>query len=293
ITNSVTNPPDNGRPTFASVPIVAPAGADTNTSRPPTEDIDSAGPTTGADANAAMPPKAPDAEPRRIARSSSVRRSSTSDPTAIVTTASPSSSAVTVTADTGIAVVVSMSVSGTSITSCGTGTGDGSNTANVADLSSASASNPSAMDCAVPRSVMWPMSSVPQRDPDPRVNLPRAHRTTNASKSGRGMSHSKSVTFTESGSARPAVEYPATSSNVDATPAVPFTNGRSVRPSASTTTSMNCSHNCDTTSHGESDPSRYTIGPVAGNVAPESSVVSVPVTVQPSNRSLPIITWRI
>ena len=161
ITNSVTHPTDNGRPTFASVPIVAPAGADTNTSRPPTEEIDCAGATTGADAAAAMPPKAPDAEPRRIARSSIVRRSSTSDPTAIVTTASPSSSAVTVTADTGIAVVVSMSVSGTSITSCGAGTGDGSNTANVADLPSASANNPSAMDCAVPRSVMWPMSSVP------------------------------------------------------------------------------------------------------------------------------------
>ena len=78
------------------------------------------------------------------------------------------------------------------------------------------------------------------------------------------MSHSRSVTFTEPGSAKPAVEYPATSSNVDATPAVPSRTDATSDPSASTTTSMNCSHNCDTTSHGESDPSRYTIGPVAG-----------------------------
>ena len=73
-------------------------------------------------------------------------------------------------------------------------------------------------------------------------------------------------------------------------PAVPFTNPDATSdPSASTTTSMNCS--ATATRHPtESDPSRYTIGPVAGNVAPNRPS-SRYVTVQPSSRSLPIINY--
>ena len=85
ITNSVTHPTDNGRPTFASVPIVAPPEpTPTHRDRPPRGSTAPEQPPAPTQLRPCHP-RRPDAEPRRIARSSIVRRSSTSDPTAIVT----------------------------------------------------------------------------------------------------------------------------------------------------------------------------------------------------------------
>ena len=128
---------------------------------------------------------------------------------------------------------------GTSITSCGAGTGDGSNTTERRRPPSASASH--RRWTAVPRVGDNDVSSV-MAGTSPRLNLPRA--CDQRIRLGR-MSF-RVVTFSKTGSAnQPSV--PGDETNVDAAPS-PSRTDATVRPSASTTTSMNCSHNCDTTS---------------------------------------------